>query len=142
MGSMLEHRQRELLDECRVGRLATISPGGRPRLVPVCYALVGDRIAIAIDEKPKESTDLARLRDLRRDPRATLLVDRWSEDWNELWWVRVDATGTILDEGAGWPEALIGLRGRYPQYSGMDLESRPMIALTPVRVVDWRPAGG
>ena len=141
MAPMLSPALRQLLDVCRVARLGTISPGGRPRLVPVCYALVGDRIAIAIDEKPKESTDLARLRDLRRDPRATLLVDRWSEDWSELSWVRVDATAAILDEGAGWLEALIALRDRYPQYSGMDLESRPMIALTPVRVVDWCPAG-
>ena len=137
MAPMLEPRHRQLLDECRVGRLATISLSGRPRLVPVCYALASHRIAVAIDEKPKDSTDLARLRDLRRDPRATLLVDRWSEDWDDLAWVRIEATARILEEGAAWPAALKALRDRYQQYSNMDLETRPLIELTPVRVVDW-----
>ncbi len=51
--------------------LATIAPNGRPRQVPICFAVVeiGDRALIypALDEKPKRGTDphgLARVQDL------------------------------------------------------------------------------
>lgn len=135
---MFEPWQRGLLLECRVARLGTIDPRGRPRLVPVCYALVDDRVAIAIDEKPKSTPDVARLRDVRRDPRCTLLADRWSEDWETLAWVRLDASAEVLAAGAVWPEAVTALRARYPQYLDMDLESRPLLRLTVEHVAGWQ----
>lgn len=137
---MLEPWQRELLDECRVARLATIAPGGRPRLVPVCYATMGDQLAIAIDEKPKTTTDLARVRDIRRDPRVTFLVDRYDDhDWARLAWVRIEANASVLGRGDEWPAALAALRARYPQYAAMALEDRPLLRLVMTRTVGWKP---
>ncbi len=127
-----------LLRECRVARLGTISPGGRPRLLPVCYALVGEELAIAIDEKPKRPGPLARLTDIERDSRATLLLDRWDEDWSKLAWVRVEATATTLARGDLRPQALTALRARYAQYATMPLEELPLILLRPSRIVSWR----
>jgi PPOX class probable F420-dependent enzyme len=136
---MFEPWHRDLLGECRVARLGTIAPDGRPRLVPVCYALVGDAIAIAIDEKPKSTTELARVRDIRRDPRVTLLVDRYDDaDWSRLAWLRIDATAEVLAAGNEWPEGLEALRARYPQYAAMALEGLPLLRVRPVRVVGWR----
>ena len=138
---VLEASQRELLQECRVARLATIAADGRPRLVPVCYALVGDDIAIAIDEKPKSTTELARVRDVRRDPRVTLLVDRYDDaDWRRLAWLRLEANAAVLERGDQWPDALAALRARYPQYETMRLEERPMLRLTVTRAVAWSAA--
>ena len=37
----------------RVGRLATADARGRPHVVPICYVLDGDTLALALDEKPK-----------------------------------------------------------------------------------------
>ncbi len=139
---MFEPWHRDLLGDCRVARLGTIAPDGPPRLVPVCYALVEDAIVIAIDEKPKSTTDLARVRDIRRDPRVTLIVDRYDdEDWSRLAWVRVDATAEVLATGSEWPEGLTPLRARYPQYATMALESLPLLRLTPTRVAAWRARG-
>lgn len=139
---MFEPWHRDLLGDCRVARLGTIAPDGPPRLVPVCYALVEDAIVIAIDEKPKSTTDLARVRDIRRDPRVTLIVDRYDdEDWSRLAWVRVDATAEVLATGSEWPEGLTALRARYPQYATMALESLPLLRLTPTRVAAWRARG-
>ncbi|HEY4668183.1 MAG TPA: pyridoxamine 5'-phosphate oxidase family protein, partial [Tepidiformaceae bacterium] len=76
---MFEPWQRELFETSRVGRLATIARDGSPHVVPVCYAMVGDQFVIAVDEKPKRSTRLARLANIERDHRVSLLVDHYED---------------------------------------------------------------
>ncbi len=133
----MEAWQARLLEEARTGSLGTIASGGLPQLVPVCYALVGGGVAIAIDEKPKRGGTLARVRNIERDPRASLLVDHYEERWERLAWVRLDCAASVLTSGAAWPEALAALRRRYPRYRAMALEARPLIRLCPMRVVGW-----
>jgi PPOX class probable F420-dependent enzyme len=97
--------------------LATVNRTGVADLVPVCFAIEGDRLAIPIDSlKPKRSTALGRIRNLERDPRATLLVEQWdAADWSRLWWVRLSLVRA--EAGASETAALEqGLRDRYPQY--------------------------
>ncbi|MDF3048738.1 MAG: F420-dependent protein [Pseudonocardia sp.] len=54
-----------------VARLATLRSDGRPRLVPVTFALVDDLICFVVDEvKPKRDMRLARLADIARDDRV------------------------------------------------------------------------
>ena len=43
----------------------------------------------------------------------------------------------IVDEGRRLPAALRLLRERYPQYRAMALEERPLLVITPERVVSW-----
>jgi PPOX class probable F420-dependent enzyme len=146
----LDPGQLRLLDLARRATLATLAPDGRARLVPCCFALVerpeGQMIVTPIDAKPKRASDarqLARVRDVERDPRVTLLVDHWDEDWADLWWLRVQGLGRVV-----WPDdspdehtlAIAVLRGRYPQYLGHALEDLPVIAITPQRVSGWRAA--
>jgi len=131
--------------------LATIRPDGEPRLVPVCFVLAdaADDLGRAViyspvDEKPKASLDprgLGRVRDLLVLPSATLLVDRWSEDWERLGWVRLTGRGRLLEpephERAEHAGALEMLRVKYPQYTTHDLETRPIIRITIDRVQRW-----
>lgn len=131
--------QRDLLEASRVARLATIGPAGEPHLVPVCFALAGGRVVIAIDEKPKRTaTRLARLRNIARDPRITFLADRYDDDWQTLAWVRIDGQATVFERGEDQPAALAALRARYRQYAEMRLEELPLIAIEPLRVTAWR----
>ncbi len=134
---MFEDWHLELIERCRVGRLATVSADGRPHLVPVCYVMIDHQIVIPIDEKPKSGVRLVRLRNIERDPRVSLLVDHYDENWTQLAWVRVDGTATVLDRGAAMPAALAALRTRYQQYRLMRLEPLPLIVITPERVVAW-----
>ncbi len=136
---VFEAWQRQLLNEIPVGRLATIAGDGRPHLVPVCFALVGEEIAIAIDEKPKrEGVRLARLRNIERDARVSLLVDRYDADWTQLAWVRVDGDATVVEQGKQWTEALDVMKARYVQYRVMQLEALPVIRVRPTSVSGWR----
>lgn len=100
------------------GVLATLEPARGADLVPVCFATLEDALAIPIDAvKPKGSTALGRIRNLERDPRATLLVEHWDPiDWSRLWWVRLSLRRSAEpDETVAKLERL--LRDRYPQYS-------------------------
>jgi PPOX class probable F420-dependent enzyme len=130
--------QRALLEELRVGHLATVSADGRPHLVPVCYALLGEEIVIAVDEKPKRSGKLQRLRNIARDPRATLLVDRYDDDWQRLAWVRIDGVASIVAQGGALPAAIAALRARYRPYGSMPLEALPLIVIAVERIAAWR----
>ena len=100
------------------GTLGTIGADGTPDLVPTCFAIDGDDLGVPIDEiKPKSSTDLQRRRNLDRDPRATLLVERWDPaDWSRLWWVRLRLERTLATPSTVEHLAAL-LRRRYRQYA-------------------------
>jgi PPOX class probable F420-dependent enzyme len=120
------------LAAARVGRLATTAP----RIVPVTFAVVGRAIVHAVDHKPKATRDLARIEDLRRDPRATFLVDHYDEDWSQLWWVRADGTARVLEASAA-PDALAALAAKYPQYAERP-PGGPVIRLDVERLSSWQ----
>lgn len=104
----------------RVAHLATTGADGRPHLVPVTYALVSsagtDRIAIAVDQKPKTTLALRRLRNITENPLVAVMCDHYDEDWTQLWWVRADGRAVVLDDGNGRDAALVTLSLRYDQY--------------------------
>ena len=96
---MDEAELRRRVAEARVARLATIEADGRAHLVPICFAVEEERLYSAVDQKPKRSRDLRRLRNLRERPWATVLVDHYEEDWSRLWWARLRGPARILDGG-------------------------------------------
>ena len=106
------------------GILATLNATGAPDLVPVCFAITETWLAIPIDSvKPKRSTALGRIRNLDRDPRATLLVEHWdAADWTRLWWVRASLVRAAVTEELA-RELVAGLRARYPQYATVEFEA-------------------
>ena len=58
---MKAREARERFARARVARLATLTPDGRPHLVPVVFAVLGDTVYSAVDAKPKRTLELARL---------------------------------------------------------------------------------
>ena len=107
---------------------------GRPHLVPICFALEGDVLYSAVDQKPKRSTRLQRLENIRNRPAVAVLVDHYEEDWTRLWWVRMDGTASVLDEGPERSHALVLLRAKYEQYRSQP-PTGPVIA---VEIERWR----
>jgi PPOX class probable F420-dependent enzyme len=118
----------------RVARLATIDPRGRPHLVPICFVFAGDTIYSAVDEKPKRSRDLQRLKNVRGQPLVAVLVDHYEEDWSRLWWARLRGTARVLESGDERERALERLAEKYDQY-GAEPPRGPVLAID---VDDWR----
>jgi PPOX class probable F420-dependent enzyme len=129
------------LHQAQVCRLATASPDGEPHVIPACFVFDGVCLYSAIDAKPKRVavSQLRRLQNLRANPRASLLVDHYDEDWARLRYVLVIGRAEILESGADRERALDLLREKYPQYRAMaNFGQGPVIRLTPDRVASWR----
>ncbi|MGJ6960375.1 TIGR03668 family PPOX class F420-dependent oxidoreductase [Streptosporangium sp. G11] len=124
----------------RVARLATVSGDGTPHLVPVTFAVDGDRVVIAVDHKPKTTTDLRRLRNIRENARVCVLADHYDDDWTRLWWVRADGEAAVLDAGATRAAAITALAGKYPQYWERSPEG-PVIVIEVTRWSGWSYSG-
>ncbi|MBI2015426.1 MAG: TIGR03668 family PPOX class F420-dependent oxidoreductase [Candidatus Rokubacteria bacterium] len=131
-----------LLRESRVARLGTADAAGQPLVVPVCYAFDGRACFSALDAKPKRvaAGALRRVRNIVANPRVSLVVDRWDEDWSKLLWVIVEGRAELLTAGAERAAAVDLLREKYAQYRalGLDREAAPVIRLTPARALAWR----
>jgi PPOX class probable F420-dependent enzyme len=131
-----------LLSDARVAHLGMLDAGGGPRVLPVTFALAAGRIWSAVDRKPKrvEGEELARVRFLRRDPRAAFTVDSYSEDWAKLAWMQALGPVEIVeaDEGAAGLEALTR---KYEQYAASPPPG-PLLALRPERWITWRALQG
>lgn len=103
----------------RVARLATVTQDGRPHVVPIAFAVSGDHIYSAVDDKPKRTRALARLANVLAHPAVSLLADHYDEDWSSLWWVRADGRGRVLAEDDPETRAAHALlAARYPQQTG------------------------
>ncbi|MEE2854764.1 MAG: TIGR03668 family PPOX class F420-dependent oxidoreductase [Actinomycetota bacterium] len=122
-----------------VARLATVTPGGLPHLVPVVFAVAaddGDVVYTAVDAKPKTTQRLRRLTNIDSNPRVSLLVDHYADDWAQLWWVRADGVATVHTHGDAVELGRLLLRAKYPQYQSVSLDG-PVIEVAVRRWSSW-----
>lgn len=135
----------ELLRESRVARLGTADRAGQPLVVPVCYVFDGRACFSAIDGKPKRvaAERLRRVRNIEENPRVSLVVDRYDEEWSRLCWVIVQGRADILTDGPERAGAVDLLQAKYAQYRalGLDRENATVIRISPERTLFWRWTG-
>jgi PPOX class probable F420-dependent enzyme len=131
-----------LLRDARVARLGTADAAGQPLVVPVCYAFDGRWIYSAIDRKPKRTRGLRRIRNIEENPRVSLVVDEYHEEWRRLCWVIVEGRADLVSGGPEFAQAMDLLVAKYPQYRtlGFEREAGTVIRVTPERWLAWRYA--
>jgi PPOX class probable F420-dependent enzyme len=127
---------RRRVESARVGRLGTVTAEGKPHLVPCCFVLREDLVYTAVDAKPKSSLALRRIDNISAHRWASLLVDHYEEDWSELWWVRLDGTGRVVDSGDEAEQAKRALAAKYPQYENVAIPG-PVIGISVKRWRSW-----
>jgi PPOX class probable F420-dependent enzyme len=122
----------------RVARLATADADGVPHLVPVVFAAEGDTVFTAVDRKPKRTTALKRLANVRANPRVALLADEYlDDDWDALWWARADGIGRVLEPGDPVARRAVELlQERYAQHRAAPPEG-PVLAVDVHRWSGW-----
>jgi PPOX class probable F420-dependent enzyme len=135
---------RDRLDRWPVARLATIGVNGRPHQVPIVFASVGKRLWSPVDGKPKSGGELARVSNIRARPDAGLLLDQYSSDWRQLWWIRIEARGRVVQpevpqEDAEFQAALEALAEKYPQYREVPLVQTPptLLVFEALKIRSW-----
>ncbi|HXZ01894.1 MAG TPA: TIGR03668 family PPOX class F420-dependent oxidoreductase [Stellaceae bacterium] len=134
---MLSEEERRFLAERRVAYLATTDRRAVPHVVPVCFAIAGDTLYTAIDEKPKRGGVLKRLRNIAENPAVAVIADRYDEDWTRLGWVMLRGQAEILTGGTEHRDAQALLCSRYKQLAAMAIAGLPVIALRIARVTSW-----
>ena len=110
--------------------------------MPVVFAVDADPrnghdvVYTAVDAKPKTTRRLRRLANIERNPRVSLLVDHYADDWTQLWWVRIDGVATVHANGVAMATGYRLLRAKYPQYQSIRLDG-PVIAVAVRRWSSW-----
>jgi PPOX class probable F420-dependent enzyme len=125
---------RARFEAARVARLATVRSDGAPHAVPIVFALDGDRLAFAVDDKPKRTRELRRLENIEFEPRVSILVDHYEEPWSHLWWVRADGLAAIARGEAVIGRAIDLLAAKYEPYR----RRRPPGPVVVVDIDTWR----
>jgi len=126
---------RSLVEGSRVARLGLTDDDAAPRVLPVTYALAGDRVVSVVDDKPKRvrGEELARVRWLRARPRAALMVDRYDDDWSRLAWVQLLGRVEVSPVDG---EALAALAAKYAPYRERAPRG-PLLVLRVERALWW-----
>ncbi|QBJ95971.1 TIGR03668 family PPOX class F420-dependent oxidoreductase [Rhodococcus sp. ABRD24] len=131
----MQSRLQNRFTDARIARLATVTADGAPHVVPVVFAVAGDTVYTAVDDKPKTTRRLRRLDNIAATGRVSLLVDHYDEDWSRLWWVRVDGDASVLPaDSAEGTAAIDALTAKYAQYSAL----RPGGPVIAIRDLQWR----
>lgn len=112
----------ELVNVWPVARLATTSESGVPHAVPIVFVIEGTDLYSPIDGKLKRGTPLKRLRNVVENPRVSLLLDDYVDDWQRLWWVRLDGKAKVyVPDTIKASEIEKQLLQKYPQYEDRSL---------------------
>jgi PPOX class probable F420-dependent enzyme len=137
--SRLKPLASRLLRSARIAHFATSDKSGQPHVIPICFVFDGKHFYSPIDEKPKRTAPakLKRLRNIRENPNVALVIDRYDEDWRKLAYVLAFGKARILQRGEKHRRAVRLLHRKYRQYTTMAIEERPMIVITPKRIVSW-----
>lgn len=128
-----------LINAQRVARFATVDDGGRPHVVPICFAYQDGTVYSVLDAKPKRVPvrALRRVRNLIANPNAQLVFDRYDEDWTRLAYVQLRGKARIIEAGPEQATAVRLLRQRYEQYKAMEIDEAPVIAVAIEACVTW-----
>ena len=138
---MAETDAAALFAQSPVAMLATVGPDGAPHLVPVVFAVNVERerpvVYTAVDAKRKSTKRLQRLTNIEANPRVSMLVDHYDEDWARLWWVRADGLAEIHYSGDEMASGYALLRRKYVQYQRIALDG-PVVTVTVTRFAAWQ----
>ena len=130
----LSKRVAKLLGAERVCRVATVGEAGTPHLVPVCHAVVGDRVYFASGD------DGRKVLNLQQNPHVAVTVDLYAEDWSHLKGVMVQGTAKLVRRGPAFTRARKRLYAKYPQYSrdaAISIADSVIVEVTPTHVFAW-----
>lgn len=134
---MADNDAAAMFAESAVATLATVGAESAPHVVPVVFAVHGDVVYTAVDAKRKTTQRLRRLANIEANPKVSMLVDHYDDDWSQLWWVRADGVAEVHYSGEEMAVGYALLRAKYPQYQRIALDG-PVVTVEVQRWSSWQ----
>jgi nitroimidazol reductase NimA-like FMN-containing flavoprotein (pyridoxamine 5'-phosphate oxidase superfamily) len=122
----------------RVGRLA-LHDGERIHVVPMCPVFADAVFYMATHGRTRK------VRRLREDGAATLLLDQYSEDWMRNVGIMVSGTAEVIDRGPEFERGKALLEAKFHQYRTLfpiKVGESVVIRFRPTQSVTWDYAAG
>jgi PPOX class probable F420-dependent enzyme len=143
---VLSSEQLAYVRKTRVGRLATVNEDNSTQVVPIVYVNSAERIYFVVDRKKKSGSQLKRIKNILRTGKASLLLDSYSEDWENLSFLLLYCAAAVIGPGEGAKEKdLVArkLKKKYPQYSQSVYypktnDQAVFVRLKPRRAIFWQ----
>jgi PPOX class probable F420-dependent enzyme len=125
----LNKKEIAFLNKREVCRLATASKDHMPHVIPVMYALDGEKVVVAIDYGTRK------LKNLKANRKVSLVVD----DYDPNRAVFIQGTCEILERGREYLRLLDILFKKFEAYreDPWGEGESPIISITPAKVVSW-----
>lgn len=123
---------KDFITAAQVCRIATVRPNSEPHVIAVCPVFDGES-TVYVDI----AADNVTAKNIRAEPRLAVLIDEYSDDWNQLKGVLLRCRAEPADD-AERDRAWERIREKFPQYKGIGWEPRLTLAL---RVYDWHQYG-
>ena len=99
-----DERRRFMSEGTRTGKLATVRADGAPHVAPIWFVLDGDDVLLMTGARTRKG------RNLRRDPRASLVVD---DERPPFAWARIEGVAELSDDLGEMLPWSIRIAGRY-----------------------------
>jgi len=132
-----------LIDRHPVARFASLDTELNIHQVPIVFVRHKNIFWSPVDGKPKSGGELSRVRNVRKNPNVSFLLDSYEQDWSKLWWIRIEGIANIVeveyDTNADIADIVRALRCKYPQYQDIPVLRKPetLIAISPTKMISW-----
>ncbi|MCZ6501524.1 MAG: hypothetical protein O6945_03305, partial [Gammaproteobacteria bacterium] len=127
-------------------RLSTLNVDGSPHQIPIVFTWHAGCFWSPIDGKPKQKVQPTRVQNAIANPVASLLIDKYDDDWTQLWWIRADLEITVVQLDEADTETLkivrqvkTKLEEKYLQYGSTPVLREPatILAMRPTALTSW-----
>src|SRR5262245_27065454 len=129
----LTKTEKDFIDSMRVARVATADSDGVLHNVPVCPLMDRDKIYFATERKARK------LRNIEGNPNVTLVFDEYTEAWDYLRGIMIQATARIV-KGTDFRRIRQRIYAKYPQYeskAALGERDSVIVELKPVTKFSW-----
>ena len=141
MSLNLNQKTMTLIKGAKVARLATVDQKSHPYVVPVVFVFHENSFFIPLDEKVKtvNPRKLKRVKNIEKNPNVTLLIDKYQNNWKNLFFLMIHGKATITDSKNSKSMDKIHklLISKYPQYKKIGI-GNSCITINPTKVIFWK----
>ena len=129
----LTKAEKDFIQAMRVVRVATVDTNGMLHNVPVCPVVERDKIYFATERKARK------VQNIKSNPNVTLIYDEYTEAWNFLRGVMIQATARIVN-ATEFRALRKRIYAKYPQYeseAALGERDSVIVELKPDKKFSW-----